>query len=259
MIILILFLSFPAYAGLAQLSEQEAFKYEFEQKKQKQVEVKLPARIKKKTDPKIDQLLQKLKENDASMAAILESNNKKIIVKKYEEKLLALTRLRGVLLNSALATNLRPTTMIVRLGKQEYFESAELRCHGTSYGKRIQAKCDLLVTDTRQYQIDAQIWDLDGAEGLIADEFYSGEEKAFLTSSFASFFEGVMDGARDRILTPYGETTRVNAKNKVLSGLMGVANNTNKKIKESSEKNIQVALVNAGKEVIVFLDKQLEL
>lgn len=259
MIIFIILFSLSSHAGLNIFGNGEAFEYELEPKKEEK-SYRPKIRVKKRyRDKRIDQLLRRLEENDKNVAEILENNNKKIIVKKSEHTLNALSRFKGVLLNSTLATNQMATKLIIRLFENEFFEEAELRCLGVSYGKRVKAKCDLLVTPEKQYQIQAELWDLDGAEGLLADEFYSGEEKSFLTSSFASFFEGVLDGARDRIVTPFGETVRTNAKNQVLGGLMGVADNTNKKIKEASEKNIQVALINSGKEVIVFFDKQVGL
>ena len=58
----------------------------------------------------------------------------------------------------------------------------------------MQGKCDLLVTDAKEYQISAELWDLDGAEGIIADQFYSGEEKEFLTIPFDDI-DGFVDNA----------------------------------------------------------------
>jgi hypothetical protein len=115
------------------------------------------------------------------------------------------------------------------------------------------------VTEDSEFKVDVKVWDLDGAEGIIADYTYSGEEKAFLTSSFASFFEGVLDAAKDRIITPFGEATRNNEKNKVLGGLTGIAQSANELVRESGEKNLSVAFVNAGKEVLIFFNQSLSL
>ena len=56
----------------------------------------------------------------------------------------------------------------------------------------MSSRCDLLVWEDHEYQVDVELWDLDGAEGIIAHDYYSGEEKTFITSSFASFFQGVL-------------------------------------------------------------------
>lgn len=259
MMIFLFLISSIGHAKLIGLPEDQAFEYEFKRKIKKSAAMTSSKKRPAKRNRRLDELLEKLEKNDSEMARILERNNNKVIVKKSEDKLQALSRLKGMLLNSILATNIKPTTILIRLEKQEYFEKAQIRCQGISFGKRIQAKCDLLVTPDNQYKIDGQLWDVDGAEGIITDQFYSGKEKAFLTSSFASFFEGVLDGARDKIVTPFGETARVNAKNKVLGGLMNVAGNASDLIKESSEKNLQVGLVNSGKEVVVFFNKQVKL
>ena len=68
-----------------------------------------------------------------------------------------------------------------------------------------------------------------------------------------------MDATKDRIITPFGESEKSNAKNKVLSGLMGVSNNIGSRVRESGEKNLQIALINAGKEVYIFFQKGVEL
>ena len=100
---------------------------------------------------------------------------------------------------------------------------------------------------------------MDGAEGVIADYFYSGEEKTFLTSSFASFLQGVLSVAQDRVSTPFGNVTRDNAKNKVMGGLMGVASNVRDKVENSGEKNLTISYVNSGKEVLVFFNESLKM
>ena len=156
--------------------------------------------------------------------------------------------------------NTHPAKFIVRLsGDNELISAGELRCLGYSYEKRVPARCDLLVVEGIEYQVDVDIWDLDGAEGIIADYFYAGEEKAFLTSSFASFMQGVLDVAKDRITTPFGNTTRPNAKNKVLGGLMGVAENAQTKVLESGEQNLQIAYINSGKKILAFFNQALNL
>ena len=71
--------------------------------------------------------------------------------------------------------------------------------------------------------------------------------------------QGILDVAKDRITTPFGEATRNNAKNKVLGGLMAVGENAQKKIAESGEKDLQIAYVNSGKSVLVFFNQTLNL
>jgi len=165
-----------------------------------------------------------------------------------------------VVLNSILALNIKPVTFIVKIeGRDPEIDQAELRCQGMSFQKRVPAICDLLVTEDDEFKVDVRIWDLDGAEGIIADYYYSGEEKEFLTSSFASFFEGVLDVAKDKFVTPFGDATKDNGKNRILGGLTGIAKNANKKIAESGEKNLTIAFVNAGKEVLVFFNQSLTL
>lgn len=252
MIYLLIFLSLSANAGFSDVDS--AYKYEIKDEKPK---VRKKIRRRKK-GPNLSKLLKDLEAQDAKIANILENSEKRLIVKKSSARLKSLTRLEGVLLNSAIATNNTTVTLVIRLDENEYFNESEIRCNSTSFGKRVIGKCDLVVGDT-EYQVNAELWDLDGARGLIADKFYDGAEKEFLTSSFASFFSAASDAAKDRIITPNGERALTNPKNKALSGIFGVTENIKDRIQRSTESNIQVSLVNAGKRVLIFFNEGIEL
>lgn len=256
-VILLLLIPCIAQAGFTELGDNDLYNYEHPLK-QGRVR-KLNKRLDKKSDKK-GKLLNQLLEEDKKLFELLKRQEKNVIIRKKGEKVTALTRIKGTVLNSILAMNVKPSKFIVRLGDDnELLEGAEIRCLGYSFQKRVPAHCNLLVLDDEEFQVDVDIWDLDGAEGVIADYYYSGEEKAFLTSSFASFLQGVLDVAKDRITTPFGEVTRNNAKNKVMGGLMGVAGNVKDKIQESGEKNLSIAYVNSGKDVLVFFNKSLKM
>ncbi len=244
------------FAGFSSLDNS----YNYQIKDEIKIKAPAPKRnIKKRKKLELNSLLKKIEISDNTISTILEKNEKRVIVRKSEDRLKSLTRIRGTLLNSVIATNRKTTTVVIKLHENEHFDQAEVRCLGLSFGKRVQGKCDLIVTVDQEYQIEAELWDLDGAEGVISDQFYDGSEKEFLTSSFASFFEGVIRATKDRLVTPFGEGERQNGKNQVLSGLTGIASNANSKIKSSSEKNLQVALVNSGKEVFIFFQKGVKL
>ncbi|WP_127718283.1 hypothetical protein [Halobacteriovorax sp. HLS] len=251
---ILLILSTNTFAGFSSI--ESSYDYKFEDRVSQKRSA--PKRIRNKSS-NVDQLLKKIEDSDKAISSILESNKKRVIVRRGSDSLKALSRIRGTLLNSVLATNKKTTTLVIKMSENEFFDQAEIRCHGLSFGKRVQGKCDLLVTDEKEYQVNAELWDLDGAEGIIADQFYSGEEKEFLTSSFTSFFEGVLSATKDRLVTPYGEVDRKSGKNQVLSGLIGVASNANGKIKESADKNLQIALINSGKEIYIFFQRSVKL
>jgi hypothetical protein len=214
--------------------------------------------IKKKKNSQMNSLLKQLKNSEESISYLLDKQASSTIVRHKEFQLRSLTRIKGTLLNSVVATNKKATTLVIKLDENDFFEDAEVRCHGLSFGKRVQGNCDLVVSE-KEYEISGELWDLDGAEGVISDKFYDGSEKEFLTSGFASFFEGVLNSAKDKIITPYGESSKTNFRNTALGGLVGIANNANRKIKESSSKNIQIGLLNSGKRVFVFFQKGVSL
>ncbi|PIP92546.1 MAG: hypothetical protein COW00_00115 [Bdellovibrio sp. CG12_big_fil_rev_8_21_14_0_65_39_13] len=256
--ILVLFMiPYLAIAGFIELDSQELYDYEHSSKAS--VGSVSKRSLQRRTSQQ-EILLGQLISEDNKLFEILERQEKNVILRKKNEKVVALKRVKGIVLNSILAMNVKPSKFIVRLGNDDdLLEGAEIRCLGYSFQKRVPAHCNLLVLNDEEYEVDIDIWDMDGAEGVIADYFYSGEEKAFLTSSLSAFLQGVLEVAKDRIQTPFGEVSRNNAKNKVMGGIMNTANNVKETIEESGEKNLTIAYVNSGKEVLIFFNKNLKL
>ncbi len=253
---LLLFLFVPSlcFAGFSDLGGDDLYDYKVSKKIKRVIKKRS---IKKKTNNQ-EKLLGQLLEEDRKLTEILKRQERNVIIRRKGKKITALSRIKGVVLNSILAMNIKPSKFIVRLGDDnELLEGGEIRCLGYSFQKRVPAHCNLLVLNDEEFDVDIDIWDLDGAEGVIADYFYSGEEKVFLTSSFSSFLQGVLDVAQDRVSTPFGNIARDNAKNKIMGGLMGVASNIRSKVEESGEKNLTISYVNSGKEVLVFFNKSL--
>ncbi len=250
--ILILMFSLNTFAGLSLSSG--SYNYSFESKTKKSVRKKSRNRT-----SKVDKLLSELSSRDKQIYELLLNNQKNMNVSSSENKVRPLTRIRGILQNSVLATNRKQSKMIIKLVENEYFEEAKVRCIGVSGGKRILAKCNLIIDSTKDYEIEGELWDTDGADGIVSDEYYDGSEKEFLTSSVASFFQGVLQASKDTFVTPYGRFAQKSNKNSALSGLESIASNVNSKIKESGEENIQVSLLNSGREVILYFDKEVKI
>ncbi len=243
-----------AFAGFQEVSNDSLYEYK-EAKKERPKTVKR-RRKKASSSKELDELLKK----DQAIFDLLKKQEKNVIVRKRDNKVLALTRVRGLLLNSVLAMNIKPSKFIVRITDPHHdIENAELRCLGFSFEKRVPAKCDLMILEDEEFSVDVDIWDLDGAEGIIADYFYSGEEKTFLTSSFASFLGATFSVAKGGVNTPFGPVTQNTAQNKIMDGLLGVSENAKQKIMESGERNLTISYVNSGKEVLVFFNKSLNL
>jgi len=246
-----------AIAGFTELDSHDLYNYE---NLHKSPERSVSKRSVKRGASQQEKLLDQLISGDNKLFEILERQERRVIVRKRDDKVTALQRVKGVVLNSILAMNIKSSQFIVRLGSDDLLlEGAEIRCFGYSFQKRVPAHCNLMVLNDEEYEVDLDVWDMDGAGGIIADYFYSGEEKAFLTSSLASFLQGVLDVAKDKLATPFGEVSRNNAKNKIMGGLMNTATNVKETIEESGEKNLTIAYVNSGKEVLIFFNKTLKL
>ncbi len=247
-------ISFDAFSGFSEISEMNRYQYDQSQKKIKTTRKSLSSR-----KNSLDEHTKNILEKDIAILELLKRSEKRLIVRKKDEKITALSRMQGVLLNSVLAMNIKPSKFIVRINDDSDISGAELRCIGYSFEKRVPSKCDLLVIDDSEYKVDVDIWDLDGAEGMIADYYYSGEEKAFLTSSFASFLGSTFEVAKGGINSPFGTFNQNNARNKILEGLSSVSKNAQNKIIESGEKNLTISYINSGKQVLVFFNSSLNL
>ncbi len=254
-IVLIFLLNFKSFAGFSEISESSRYQYKS----------KIPKKRDKKTVRKLrksslDEHTRTLLEKDQAILDLLNRSERRVIVKRKNDKISALTRVRGIVLNSVLAMNIKPSKFIVRIDDQDSeLNGAELRCFGFSFEKRVPSQCNLLVTYGKEYPVEIDIWDLDGAEGIISDYYYSGEEKTFLTSSFASFLGATIDVARGGVSSPFGSLNQNTAQNKILDGLSGIASNAKNKIIESGERALSISYVNAGKKVLVFFNKSLSL
>ncbi|MBG60555.1 MAG: hypothetical protein CMJ16_08870 [Peredibacter sp.] len=247
--------SFSAYAGFSEMPESNRYQYLEKPREEKERVQKVVVR-----QSSMDRHAQSLLEQDRKILKLLERQEKRVIVKKRVEKITALTRVKGILLNSVLAMNVKPSKFIVRItGDHPELEGAELRCQGFSFEKRVPSQCDLMVLHDSEFQVDVDIWDVDGAEGIIADYFYSGEEKTFLTSSFASFLGATFEVAKGGVNSPFGTVSQNTAKNKIMDGLSKMAGNAKDKIIESGEQNLTISYVNSGKEVLVFFNESIKL
>ena len=258
-LLLLLFLSLPARAGFVDLPQGELYQHESRGEARKAPKQKNRRKTRKKRKARDDRALRELLEQDKKILGFLEANSKQLIIKRSVEKINALARVRGTLLNSVVAMNTAPTTFIVRIDEGEGIKGAELKCQGQSFGKRVASKCGLMVAEDREYPVKVEIWDLDGAQGMIADYIYSGEEKSFLTSSLASFLQGTLEATKTQVMTPLGEVAQKNARNQVLSGLGAIAGNAREKIVQSGDETLSIAYINAGKSVLVFFHQSLEL
>lgn len=243
------------WAGFSEIAESNRYQYQEGPREEK-------PRVQKvvRKQSAMDRHAQNLLKQDKKILELLERQEKRVIVKKRDEKIMALTRVNGILLNSVLAMNVKPSKFIVRItADHSELEGAELRCQGFSFEKRIPSQCDLMVLDEQEFQVDVDIWDVDGAEGIIADYFYSGEEKTFLTSSFASFLGATFEVAKGGVNSPFGTVSQNTAKNKIMDGLGQMAGNAKDKMIESGEQNLTISYVNSGKEVLVFFNESINL
>jgi hypothetical protein len=264
MIFFILVITENTWAGLTVLSEKE--RYDLEEKKIISPPIApmapaspLPQRKKQETNSlqmkKLLAQMKKLQKEDEQRIKKLDElkKSKNIEDKKPKTRIIALSRFKGVLLNSLVATNWKEVHFIVRANSYAgKIASAEFRCQGAADYNRIITVCDLMVLNGKEYNVSVKIWADDGADGILADKIFTSEEKNFLSSSFTSFMSGVLDASKDRFTTPFGQADASTIKNRILNGLVGVGGNANQKIAESSDRKLTVAVANSGQTIIIY-------
>jgi hypothetical protein len=69
----------------------------------------------------------------------------------------------------------------------------------------------------------------------------------------------MLEGAKSKITTPFGNVSKTTSKNQLLNGLMGVASNVNQKISESAGSKVEISYINAGKQALIFFNSGLNL
>ncbi|OFZ43334.1 MAG: hypothetical protein A2485_13500 [Bdellovibrionales bacterium RIFOXYC12_FULL_39_17] len=172
--LLLLVVPYLAFAGYGSSSSSSEYKYKEEIELAPSVQAPKSSKSHKKSGKtKVSGLMSDLLSSEKNIEALLLSQEKNLIVRKSDDSVRALTRVKGVVLNSILAMNIKPTTFIVKIADSASdLDGAELRCLGMSFEKRVPAQCDLLVTNDGEFKTDVKVWDLDGADGIIAD-YYS--------------------------------------------------------------------------------------
>ena len=229
-----------SFAVYLDLQESELYNYKENPKKPKILSTKKQKKRKASSPPSFTALL----ESEEKIANLLELQSNRLLVKKSSGRVIALSRMHGLLLNSVVAYNTTPTTFIVRIKKGD-LEGGELKCLGITYQKRVLSRCNLLVVNDREFSVDVSILDVDGAQGMTVDYLYTGEEKEVLTSSFASLVKSALDTS--------------NLSNSKIKGLSGIGNNLSNKIRQSGRENISISYINAGKPLYVFFNASLEM
>ena len=178
------------------------------------------------------------------------------IVVENNTKIKSLDSFAGIIKDSLLLTQ-NPSEVVIFFEEPNglLFES-KLRCLGSVFFQRVKIYCDLLITPNKELAVKVLIKEkLDGTTTLLPNKYYTGEEASFIKQSFSSFFAGAMDASKDRVLTPNGQEDLNNPKNKIYTGLFGIANNANSEVKNQAATNEIAAVIDAGRPVTIeFLE-----
>jgi hypothetical protein len=218
--------------------------------------------IKRNNNKNLNELLEKQKEVQEKFEKAMErlDNSKQRLQKKSSISFTALSRFRGILLNSVLASNYDTSIGIVKLyPSDDINQETEILCEFmSSPSRRAIGNCKKMVGD-KEYKINAQVWDTDGGSGLIPDDYYTSETKSFLTETFANFIASVARNAQRTVMTDLGNIAD-NSKTSIYNGsIASIASSIGDKAKQKGLERIEIAMLNAGKEVVIFFNEGVKL
>lgn len=171
--------------------------------------------------------------------------------------IMPLDEFKGIILNSALVSNHQSEITVVSLERDGPLQNAKLDCRGSVLRQRIKAYCSRIIWPDRVEDVRVLLRDgVDGVDAIKADEFWTGEEAEFLKASFATLAGGFFDSAKNRSRNDFGDVENAEAKNRLLEGLISVADdNTQKALGRTRQQQI-VAVLEAGTKVTIqFLER----
>lgn len=174
--------------------------------------------------------------------------------------IMPLDEFRGIILNSALISNYSSEITVHSVEPNGPLQGATLDCSGSMLRKRIKVYCSRIIWRNDVKDIHAILRDgVDGVDAIKADEVWTGEEAEFLKASFATLAGGIFDSAKGRSRTDIGDVENAEAKNRVLGGLISVADeNTQRSMRRTQQQEI-VGVLEAGKMVTIQFLERLEL
>lgn len=168
------------------------------------------------------------------------------------------TIIKGILLNSVISTNLESPLIVEVTDGEALPIGTRFICRGVTKFKRVLSVCHKLITpnDEEEFEIRANLLNMDGSSGLKADEVYSGKEEYMGASIATAFSRGLIELGTERLSSPYGELTINNRKNRITNGVLNSLDETNELMNSEMKSKEPKAVIYAGKPVLIYFQER---
>lgn len=207
--------------------------------------------IKKKGNSK---LLKVLKAENKLLKQIALQRMATPFIWERGERILSTDVFEGRLRHAVFSTALQSGIDVTIDPNEKFPQGAIVKCEGSTSVKRIDARCNKLVTPTIEIAIDAKIQELDGTFG-IRGHVYTGDEK-FIAGIFASkMAEGALAVSQYKYLANLGEPARNLGKAQILQGLINGSAEVSNAFTEKLNKNNTAIFVKANKRVRIYFNE----
>lgn len=162
----------------------------------------------------------------------------------------------GTLIQNVLSTNIEAPMNVNLQRSKEFPNGGRLICKGITKFKRVHSHCAKLVTNNGEFEVDAQLLDIDGSAGLVG-EFYSGKEEYVSGLIVSEAVKGILEISQQRHTTIYGQEVLPTAKNKLLQGSINVSNEVSDLLKDEMQTKEPKVFVKKDKKVIVYFNNSM--
>ena len=169
------------------------------------------------------------------------------------------TAIRAMLLNSIVSTNLESPVLVEVIESRKIPKGTRFSCKGTTKHKRVVTACDLMIMGNDEYEVKVSILNMDGSAGL-SGKYYDGKEQYYAASVAASFVKGITESSKTRIISPFGfAVDRKSTKNKLIDGTTEAIGEASDILRDEAKTQEPVVFVNAGKKVLVYFNRRMEI
>ncbi len=247
--ILIVFLALvsSSMAAINVLPQNKRYSYQ-----QKESTIKNTTSKSKRDDGKILKLIEK---QNAELKALIPQKSNLPLISDNSIEFVTGTVIKGMMLNSVVSTNLESPILVAPTDGERLSKDARFSCIGTTKHKRVIAACNLLIKDGREFEIEAEVLNLDGSSG-IRGEYYEGQEGYIAGMLASEIAKGLIGVSQAKLNLKNDAAGIVTAKNQLINGLLDGGALGTETLKSQMNTTEPVVFINAGKEVLIYFKRR---
>ncbi len=163
--------------------------------------------------------------------------------------------IKGRLLNSITTSQAGSPVIIEVLNSK--LEGSRLLCSAKRVSKRANLTCSVLLTPSKDIQINAKILSLDGSLGL-KGKYTSGKVGSSIIEGLKAFGRGVLGYSKTRVNSDRGAVIDQTIRNQSIEGVSGVLDSSADDYLKNQVDESESVQINSGKEVLIYFNKEVQ-